>query len=196
MNSSTPVEAFILAGGLSRRMGVPKALVDVGGRPMIAHVADAVGRVASSVTLVTDRFEELSFLGHPAIPDVHHAAGPLGGLHAALSAARTNAVVLVSCDLPFLTSDLLAGLIRRHGLRPATVPRTDRLHPVCAVYDRSLADLADSSIRNGRRSMLSFLESAGYEAVDIASMEPPVDPLALTNVNDLEELAAARRRRS
>lgn len=196
MKVNAPVEAFILAGGLSRRMGSPKALLDVGGSPMIAHVARVVASVASSVTLVSDRSEEVSFLGLPVIPDLHPASGPLGGLHAALMAARSDAVLLVSCDLPFLTSELLSGLIRHHGLRPATVPRTDRLHPVCAMYDRSLADLADKSIREGRRSMLSFLELAGYEAVDVASMEPPVDPMALTNVNDPDELAVARRRRS
>lgn len=196
MNVGASVEAFILAGGLSRRMGEPKALLDVGGRPMLAHVADVAARVASSVTLVSDRSQEISFLGLPIIPDVHHAAGPLGGLHAALIAARTEAVLLVSCDLPFLTPQLLTGLIRRHGPWPATVPRTDRLHPVCAVYQRSLADLAERSLRESRRSMLSFLESAGYEAVDVSSMEPPVDPMALTNVNDPDELATARRRGS
>lgn len=196
MNVGASVEAFILAGGLSRRMGEPKALLDVGGRPMLAHVADVAARVASSVTLVSDRSQEISFLGLPIIPDVHHAAGPLGGLHAALIAARTEAVLLVSCDLPFLTPQLLTGLIRRHGPWPVTVPRTDRLHPVCAVYQRSLADLAERSLRESRRSMLSFLESAGYEAVDVSSMEPPVDPMALTNVNDPDELATARRRGS
>lgn len=196
MNVGASVEAFILAGGLSRRMGEPKALLDVGGRPMLAHVADVAARVASSVTLVSDRSQEISSLGLPIIPDVHHAAGPLGGLHAALIAARTEAVLLVSCDLPFLTPQLLTGLIRRHGPWPVTVPRTDRLHPVCAVYQRSLADLAERSLRESRRSMLSFLESAGYEAVDVSSMEPPVDPMALTNVNDPDELATARRRGS
>jgi molybdopterin-guanine dinucleotide biosynthesis protein A len=177
-------------------MGAPKALLDVGGRPMIGHVADTVARVVSRVTIVSDRPEELTFLGLPVIPDVHHASGPLGGLHAALTAARTEAALIVSCDLPFLTPDLLSGLIRRHGRKPATVPRTDRLHPVCAVYDRRLAEPAARSLAEGRRSMLAFLESVGYEAVDVATMEPSVGVLALTNVNDPEELASARRRRS
>lgn len=195
MTVGTTFEAFILAGGLSRRMGTPKALVEIEGRPMVARVADAVGRVAASITLVSDRAEELSFLGLPVIPDIHRAAGPLGGLHAALTAARSASILLVSCDLPFLTSEFLSGLIHRHGPLPATVPRTDRLHPVCAVYDRSLLTPADRALRDGRRSMLTFLGSVGYQVVDVASMEPPVDPLVLTNVNDPDELAAARLRR-
>jgi molybdopterin-guanine dinucleotide biosynthesis protein A len=177
-------------------MGAPKALAEIDGRPMIARVAGVVGRVATSMTIVSDRAEELRFLGLPVIPDLHAAAGPLGGLHAALTAARSEVILLVSCDLPFLTSEFLSGLIRRHGPLPATVPRTDRLHPVCALYDRSLAALADRVLQQGRRSMLTFLESVGYEEVDVASMEPRVDPLVLTNVNDPDELAAARRRRS
>lgn len=196
MNAGVPVEAFILAGGLSRRMGTPKALLDVAGRPMIARVADVVARVASTVTIVSDRPDEVAFLGLPVIPDLYREAGPLGGLHAALTAVQSRTLLLVSCDLPFLTADLFHGLLRAHGGRPATVPRTDRLHPTCALYDRSLVDLADRRLREGQRSMMGFLEEAGYDAVDVALMEPSVDPRALTNVNDPDELAAVRARRA
>ncbi|MCU0453587.1 MAG: molybdenum cofactor guanylyltransferase [Bacteroidetes bacterium] len=192
MDRSSSVEGFILVGGRSLRMGSPKALLEVDGRPLVERVAAAVAQVVPKVSLVTDRPDEVSFLRLPVIPDVHHHAGPLAGLHAALNATASDTILLASCDLPFLTPHLLRQLIVRHGSRPATLPRTDRLHPVCALYDRSLMSLAETRLRAGLRSMLGFLEAAGYVAVDLASLEPPVDPSVLTNVNSPEDLAAAR----
>jgi molybdopterin-guanine dinucleotide biosynthesis protein A len=158
-------------------------------------VSSVVAAVVPSVTLVTDRPDEVSFLHLPIISDVYHEAGPLGGLHAALSAARSSSVLLVSCDLPFLTLELLRHLLRQHGSRHVTVPRTDRLHPVCAVYDCLLAGLAERHLKAGQRSMMDFLEAAGYASIELAGVEPPFDPRVLTNVNTPEDLAAARARR-
>ena len=192
MISRIDIQGFILAGGLSSRLGTPKALVEVEGTPIVARVLAALSSVVSSVTVVTDRPSEVSFLHVPVIPDRKHASGPLGGLHAALSAAGSDTIALVSCDLPFLTPDLFRSLIARHGAWPVTVPRTDRLHPVCALYDRRLLDLAESRLKAGQRSMHGFLETVGYKTVPLSSLDPPIDPRVLTNVNTPEDLRAVR----
>lgn len=73
-----------------------------------------------------------------AIVDLIPGCGPLGGVHAALTAARGDAVFVVACDMPYVTAGLgafLLGLARDADL---VVPRTERgYHPLCAVYTRA-----------------------------------------------------------
>src|SRR5262245_2403583 len=102
------VEAFILVGGQSRRMGRDKAQLVLGGKTLIARIADELSGLATSVTLVGAR-ENYHNLKN--VPDIHERWGALGGIHAALKTARTDWVLLVACDLPFVTRGLFERLM-------------------------------------------------------------------------------------
>ncbi|MEK6650851.1 MAG: molybdenum cofactor guanylyltransferase [Bacteroidota bacterium] len=193
MTSREDVEGFILSGGSSSRMGTPKGSLLVGGAPIIARVARVLSGILARISVVTDRPEEVDFLGLPTIPDIRKGCGPMGGLHAALLVAHTPSVMLISCDLPFVSDRLLLILLERHGRAPATVPRADsEVHPLCAVYDRSLTAAVEHHLGAQRLSMRKFLEEVGAEHVDLALLNPPVASSELMNVNSPEDLAAAR----
>lgn len=131
------VGGFILVGGASRRMGRDKAQLVLGGRMLVERIASQLSLVASSISVVGARFEFPSFKN---IPDVHEQWGALGGIHAALTAAETDWVVIVACDLPFVTTELFARLVDLAGGNLDAVVPTQadgRPQPVCALYRRS-----------------------------------------------------------
>jgi molybdopterin-guanine dinucleotide biosynthesis protein A len=191
----TDVEAFLLAGGASRRMGSPKAGLIVGGEPIAARVARMITPHVCRMTVVTDRPDEVAFLKIPIIPDIHPGIGPLGGLHAALHSSRSRSIVLAAIDLPFLSEHLILELLRRHGPAPATVPRTDDgLHPLCAIFDRSVLSEVERYIQEKKLSIRMLVEEVGVEIVDLAQCQPPIDPIVLANVNTPSDLFEARTR--
>ena len=193
MTSREDVEGFILSGGSSSRMGTPKGSLLVGGVPIIARVARVLSGIFTRISVVTDRPEEVDFLGLPTIPDIRKGCGPMGGLHAALSSARSSSVILISCDLPFVSDRLLNALLQRHGRAPATVPRAgSEVHPLCAVYDCTLTPALEQHLGHRRLSMRKFLEEVGAEFVDLSSLDPPAASSELMNVNSPEDLDAAR----
>ncbi|HEY8393934.1 MAG TPA: molybdenum cofactor guanylyltransferase [Thermaerobacter sp.] len=148
-----PITGVILAGGHSRRMGRDKALLDLGGRPMIARVAEALGRVCAEVLVVDRDPDRYAFLGLPVVLDRKPGFGALSGLHAGLLALPRPYGLFVACDMPFLQPALLrylAGLVTLParagagagdgqsdiGQRPASIPgpapedgRSRRLEP-------------------------------------------------------------------
>ncbi|MEO8574047.1 MAG: molybdenum cofactor guanylyltransferase [Pyrinomonadaceae bacterium] len=138
-----PIEAFILIGGKSSRLGTDKAFVELGGRTLIkrAVVNVRAGLPDAEVTVVagnSTRFaiEALS-ADVPFILDLHEYRGPLGGLHAALAYAKTPWIFVLACDYPFVSPDLielLSGAVSED--RGAVVPkqRDGRLQPLCAFY--------------------------------------------------------------
>ncbi|HEX9854241.1 MAG TPA: molybdenum cofactor guanylyltransferase [Acidimicrobiia bacterium] len=88
----------ILAGGDSSRMGRDKALVTLGGRPLIAHVAAALGAAGLEV-IVVGRASSPLHVAH--VPDAPAARGPAAGLMGALEYAAGRDVVLIGVDQPF-----------------------------------------------------------------------------------------------
>lgn len=132
------VQGFILVGGASRRMGQDKAQLQLGLETLLERIARQLSPVTSSVTLVGS---PQAYVGHslPTVPDVYEKWGALGGIHAALSAAKTDWIIVIACDLPFVTRDLFARLksLADESLDSIVPMQPDgRPQPVCALYRR------------------------------------------------------------
>lgn len=185
--------AAILAGGRASRFGGrDKSALLVGGRSILdrqmtelAQIADdilVVGapsclRSEGSVRLVTDR-----------LPD----CGPMGGLDAALAAARHDALVVVACDMPFVTAPFLRHLLALTREAEAVVPRTERgYHPLCAAYTRACRAAVARCLAEGRLKMSELLRDLRVREVSTAEIEPFGDrDRLLANVNTPAEFEA------
>lgn len=124
----------VLAGGAGRRMGSDKALVEVGGRPMISWVIDALGSVADQVVVAG---RPGGWDGHPGLADPDGIAGPLAGLAAGLELGQP--VLLVAVDQPWVRPATLAKL---RDVGTTVVPiHNDTRQVTCAVYYPELGPL-------------------------------------------------------
>lgn len=136
-------------------MGRDKALIEIDGKPLLARTAELLAPLVESITLVGDPAKYPSF-GFRAVPDRSPGAGPLGGIAAALAAAREPQVAVLACDLPYLTHDWLAWLFTRAGNSPAdiVVPETTRgLEPLCAVYRSTCVRVFTDALVQGVRKV-------------------------------------------
>jgi len=130
------VEGFILAGGLSSRMGVDKSRLRLGRRTFVEIAAGALAAVTDRVSVVGSR-EGVESHGLTVVRDVHEGLGALGGLHAALAACGAPWAAVVPCDLPFVTGELFERLasLRGDGVDAvAPVQEDGRPQPLCALY--------------------------------------------------------------
>ena len=146
-------EGFVTAGGLSSRMGTDKAMLEISGRAMIEHIIAALLPVTKRVSIIANN-PLYTRLGLPVFRDSHSGIGPLEAIRTSLANAQTSRVVLVGCDLPFVTSDLFSYLLELKGDYQAVIPvgRDERLEPLCAVYSvDALAYVADLIDRGERR---------------------------------------------
>ena len=184
------ITGVVLAGGMGRRMGgVDKGLQTLRGRPMAAWVVERlqpqVGPLIINANQNLDRYAEF---GCPVVPDqIPDFAGPLAGLHAALSAARTPLVVTAPCDSPFLPEDLVFRLfsaLTAAGAELAVARTFDQPHPVfCLCRREVLPHLTDFLESGGRKidrwyATLKIVEVAFDEVAD-----------AFENINTRDELS-------
>jgi molybdenum cofactor guanylyltransferase len=180
------LSAFVLAGGRSSRMGADKALLEFRGRTLLERAMETSRDVAGACRIVgsTEKYGDV-------IEDVYVGQGPLAGIHAALRASSTDRNLVLAVDTPLMTPDFLRHLAveaERSGA-VVTVPRTrdSRLHPLCAIYRKSFADLAESALREQRNKI-----DALFSFVTVVYVSPAgagFDERIFANVNTPEDLA-------
>ncbi len=193
------MDAAILAGGQARRLaGRNKSALLVGGVSILQQQLSVLRSVAERVVIVGARHPGIDVPGLEieAVPDLVPGGGALGGLYTALTAARSPHVLVLACDLPFVSRAFLRHLATLPGpAHDAIVPRSpDGWQPLCAVYRRALAGRFGERIAAGRLKIADALADVRVREVgpdEIASVEP--DERLFLNVNTPGDLAQAIR---
>jgi molybdopterin-guanine dinucleotide biosynthesis protein A len=191
------VEGFsgaVLVGGQSYRMGSDKALLTIGGMPLIQRVVETLRAVVSEVFLVGPGAERYRWLNIPVTDDLVPGVGPLGGIHTALCVACYPRCLVVACDMPFLDKDLLRYMLREAAQWDAVVPRgPERFETLHAVYARSCLRPIEQLLQNGNLCPVGFFPLVRVrvvEAREIASFEG--GRRSFMNVNTRADLELAR----
>jgi molybdenum cofactor guanylyltransferase len=168
----------ILAGGQATRFGGrDKSALLVDGRAILDHQIAALAPAVDDVVIVGG--------ARAAIHDIMPGCGPLGGLHTALTAARGDAVLLIACDMPYLSTPFLAYLLSLAAGADIVVPQTERgYHPLCAVYTRACLEPAAARLADRRLRLRDLVDSMRTRVVPIDEIRQFGDPdRLLANVN-------------
>ncbi len=203
------VESFILIGGRSVRFGEDKAFATFGRRPLAEHSAATAAEAFPDrpITFVTSseaQFDgRLVFsLGYPSVADIRPGFGAWSGFYTAVNYARADLVLVLACDLPLVTADLLR-LLAGHVTSDvdAVIPRQPdgRLQPLCGIYRAAAVRSSANGIEFGRASMpslASFVEGLRTRVVEEGEYARLTDARELfANVNTPDALSAALRSR-
>lgn len=186
--SQAPLVGVVLAGGRGRRIGGAKALVELGGRPLISYVLQAMALAFEDVAVLTKADVKLPSLPGATVwvePQSHRH--PLVGIRQALALADGRPVVVCAADLPFVTPELLGriAVTELHGAPAVIVSRLGRLQPLLGRYEqRSLRLLPDPEIA-GDRPLVQAVEAIGPRLLEVEDAE------ALFNVNTPDDLLQA-----
>jgi len=194
MPSDPTLSAFILAGGQSTRMGTDKAFIALNGRTLLQRVLETARSVTPNVHIVGDPAKFSPFA--PTITDIFSGCGPLAGIHAALRSSNTDLNLILAVDLPFVPPALLQFLTSQAAASPAataTVPRTAHgCQPLCAVYRREFADLAEEALRTSRYKIDALFSSTEVRVIDENELQSGgFSPQLFRNLNTPQDLIAA-----
>lgn len=190
----------LLAGGRSERMGGgDKCLIELGGRPLLAHAVERlrpqVGALLLSANGDPKRF---AGFGLPVAADtVTGFAGPLAGILAGMLFARdrmpgTRYVATAATDSPFFPSDLVARLSAAldDGRKLAIARCGGRDYPVFGLFPIGLAgDLAEFLATSRNRAVMAWIDRHASSAVEFEAPRGAPDPFF--NVNAPDDLGAA-----
>lgn len=188
---SAALFGLVLAGGASTRMQRDKAALAYHGRPQLEWAYELLSEVcaATFISVRPDQRSEATRAQFPQIVDRQPGAGPIAGISAALQEHPKAAWLIVACDLPFLTREILQHLVaHRDPQRVATAYSSahDSLpEPLCAIWEPSAREAVLAYMQSGKQCPRKFLINSDTLLLDLP------DARALDNVNTVDEFSAA-----
>ncbi|MCQ6561986.1 molybdenum cofactor guanylyltransferase [Paenibacillus mendelii] len=175
INDRPQLAGIILAGGLSTRMGTDKALLNIGGKPLLGRITEQM--LAAGIPSVTvaardeGRQEQYrralaELAGHvDFVPDVYPGCGPLAGLHAAMSKLPGGFAFVMACDMPVLSVPLLQRMAEAASQKPAaeSMPAPDVIRtpeqPFHAIYHSRIAEQLRPRLEQGDYRVMRMLDT-------------------------------------
>jgi molybdopterin-guanine dinucleotide biosynthesis protein A len=194
--ANQPLGGVILAGGQSRRMGRPKALLRLtpDGPTFIELARDALATVCAEVIVVINAPVTYAFLGCRMTADQFPGLGGLAGIQAGLVASAHEHNLIVACDMPFLSPALLAAMAAEPRDYDVLIPRRadGELETMHAIYSRACLEPITEQLAAGGGRVIAFFPRVRVRYLDeswLRRYDP--DLRSLDNLNTPEELAAA-----
>ena len=199
------VFGFVQAGGGSTRFGADKALVEIGGKTLLARTVELVASVCGETRIVAPA-GKYAVAAVSIVADKWPGQGPLGGILTALDFSIEKfrvadgggcCVLIVSCDMPFLSLEWLTYLCDRAVKSTAcvVVPESENgLEPLCACWRTAAAAKVQAAFDGGVRKVTEAMKRLPMEVLDEAAWKRfDTDGRLFWNMNTLADYEEARR---
>ncbi len=180
------IQGVVLAGGRSTRFGSDKAHAKIGSISLAQKAINLLKDINLNPLLVSNNDQDFSYLSCPVVVDQIPNQGPLGGLQTALTLTDADAVLVLVCDMPGVTNELLNHLLEEHHFSQLLTHFAfgrEMEQPFPGIYDKKLLDLVNQQLNQGRRSMKALSEQV--QSKKIVQLDQNFD--CFVNVNTQED---------
>lgn len=179
------IEAFVLAGGKSTRMGQDKGLMLLKGKPMVSYILDTLQRIKIPTNIIANN-ASYNIFGVPVYSDIISEKGPMGGLLTALENTTADMVLLIGCDTPLISTEVISHLLSHANKEKIIVPgMASEINPLFALYPRCLKQKLQESMGAGQLKMADFILKNQHILVDYTAQQISH---YFTNINNTHEL--------
>lgn len=183
--------AAILAGGNNTRFnGINKALLEYNGEKFIKKISDTLAHVFDEIFVISNISDELEKnINYPVFEDKIKSCGPLSGIHAALFYSKKDFVFVVSCDMPFISKDIIEKQIDYFSKFSSDVciPKSkEYIEPLHAIYSKKiLHQLENFLLTSDNFKIMNFLKNTDICYWDIDCLKNAKE--SFININTPEE---------
>ncbi|MBL7927329.1 MAG: molybdenum cofactor guanylyltransferase [Bacteroidia bacterium] len=181
------IPVYILAGGLSTRMGTPKAALPFGNTTLLQFLINNISPIASEVVVVSDKLYPINNVTF--IEDFYKNIGPAAGIHAALKHLKTSHACILSCDTPFISYKHIYAILQHH-LNITITTYHQKKHPLMGIYNKTELHNWEQLILQGEKKLLFMLSQLQVCYVDVTN-DPAFTKQTLLNINTQQQYITA-----
>ncbi len=180
------ISVILLAGGRSSRMGSDKRLKYIETKPLIVHSISLADALSDDVIISSNDY--LDYFGsHRVVFDNEKWGGPLAALDSCLEKTKNETILILTCDMPFLSKSLLAYMIEHHreGSLGCFI-KNDDPYPFPMIISGKLTSKIKEQVATGKRSMKSIIENLPFNPIDFPAW---ASINTMKNINSPEDLS-------
>lgn len=170
MKVGTDTSVAIYAGGKSSRFGSPKIKAKINDKEFGLLIIETLKRAGFiNISLIGGDSNDARRWGVDFHEDIYPESGPLGALLTALQMCKTERLMTLPCDVPFIDEDTCR---RLSNLAPGTevlVARTDTPQWLCSTWRHSTYAAIESEFKSGERAIHRVVEKLKFDFVDVSS---------------------------
>lgn len=176
---------FILCGGKSSQMQSEKGLVLFKDKPFIEHIIKAILPITTNIQLVTNG-NDYDYLEYKKISDIEIDKGLLGGIYTALYYSDTEFNMVLSCDIPLISTELLSELIEKHDEEASitVLSSESRMHPLIGIYAKKILPDIKEAINQGDLKLMNLIAKVPHQIITFDETQS----LNFININSPDEL--------
>src|SRR5699024_2265599 len=190
---SNQTVGILLAGGMSRRFGTPKAFQDWNGIPFYEYVYTALQAVCDDIIIVTRPQLKRRFPDkyHTVVDEeVHAGCEPLAGIFTGMNKKAAVQYIVLLRDMPLINGDIMRALYQKHELSVTEVRTKEKLQPLVSICDKTCEPILENALINqqyGMKELLSKLEV--HTVSDISVTGEPGRFMNINTNRQLKEMA-------
>lgn len=182
------ITGIILAGGKSKRMGVDKGRCLLGGKALVSFAIDVLENICEPLLIIANN-SHYDDLGFQVVPDYVKGVGPIGGILTGLKNSPTEDTIILSCDMPLISKDLIHYILDSRAGQQAIVPVFDKLpEPLCAYYSKNAMEHVQKCVSQNIYKVQDILNGLDTLYLPIDRSLSFYQPDLFANVNDEKEL--------
>ena len=187
---SNSITGIILAGGKARRMGnKDKATLSINGERIIDRLITTIQNVTNNIIIISNTLEDYGY-DFLVYADIYKEKGPIGGIQSGLSHSTSDLNLVLGCDMPFISQELIRELLLHSETADVIVPRhEEKIEPLCAIYRKKMVKIMEERIGREQYKMHDLLKEVDTEFVDIGSELPFYHSNLFANMNTPEDMA-------
>lgn len=178
------VTAFILAGGKSRRRGMDKGFCQLNDQAFIPLISKCLLPVAKEVIIVSN-IRDYDVFGLRRIEDIYPGKGPIAGIHAALEFSATEKNIIVSCDIPFISTDLIQKLLLEDEGQEVVYLATEKENmPLIALYKKHTVSHFTRKLETNALKLKDALSNLNVKRIQVTKDQEKL----VSNINTAAQL--------
>jgi molybdopterin-guanine dinucleotide biosynthesis protein A len=183
------MNAAILVGGKSSRMGSNKAFLELNGKTFIELQIELLRKMFDEIFISANSSSEYEYLNLPIFKDVYPGKGPLGGIYTSLINSSSFHTFMLACDMPFVGPELIKYLKDLTKEYDVVIPKSERgLEPLHAFYSKNCIAPIKRELDDDNLRIISFFPHVNVKIVELDNLATSASfNNAIKNLNTRDE---------